>query len=109
MHPSLYRVGDQWRLMAEGAAVLLNRPRANQFMSQARVDALIATSPINVTYFTDYYVWLDPLMLEYMARPGASSALSPLFAVLPFEGDPALVVSPILAANAADLWVQDLY
>jgi Xaa-Pro aminopeptidase len=78
-------------------------------MSRARVDALIATSPVSVTYLTDYYIWLDPLMLEYMARPGASSALSPLFAVLPREGDPALVVSPILAANAADLWVQDLY
>jgi Xaa-Pro aminopeptidase len=48
-------------------------------------------------------------MLEYMTRPGASSAPAPLFAVLPLVGSPALVVSSILAANAADLWVQDLY
>jgi Xaa-Pro aminopeptidase len=78
-------------------------------MSRANVDALIATSPINVTYLTDYYAWLDPLMLEYMARPGASSAPAPPFALLPREGDPALVVVPIFAANATDLWVQDLY
>jgi Xaa-Pro aminopeptidase len=48
-------------------------------------------------------------MLEYMTRPGASSAPALVFAVLPLAGNPALVVSPILAANAADLWVQDLY
>jgi Xaa-Pro aminopeptidase len=109
MHPILRAAGNPWRLMVGGAAVLLNRPRANEFMTQAHVDALIATSPINVTYLTDYYVWLDPLMLEYMARPGASSATAPPFAVLPLDGDPALVVSPIFAANAADLWVRDLY
>jgi Xaa-Pro aminopeptidase len=78
-------------------------------MSEAGVDALIATSPVNITYFTDYFSWLDPLMKEYMTRPGASSDLLQSYAVLPLEGDPALVVPPLFAVNAAELWVRDLY
>ena len=77
-------------------------------MRQAGVDALVATSALNITYLTDYYCWLDPITREYMMLPGASSDLLQSYAVLPLEGEPALVVNPMLAANAAEVWVTDL-
>lgn len=89
--------------------MLFNRERATELMHRYGLDVLVATSPANVTYFTDYFCWLDPLMKEYMMSPGASSEVAQLYAVFPLEGDPALVINPLMAVNAADLWVRDLY
>ena len=78
-------------------------------MRRYDLDALVATSPANITYFTDYYCWLDPLFREHMMVPGAPSHLRQAYAVFPLEGEPALVVSAESAVNAADLWVRDLH
>jgi Xaa-Pro aminopeptidase len=78
-------------------------------MRRYHLDVLVATSPVNITYFTDYHCWIDPLFKEYMMAPGASSSLAQAYAVFPLEGEPALVVSPLSAVNAADLWVRDLH
>jgi Xaa-Pro aminopeptidase len=89
--------------------MLLHKTRAVDYLRRYGLDALIATSPVNITYVTDYTCWLDPLFKEYMARPGASSHLAQNYALLPLEGEPALVVNPLMAINAADSWVKDLY
>ncbi len=89
--------------------MLFNKPRALEYMRQCRLEALVATSPVNITYFTDYFFWIDPMFKEYWALPGASSNLAQAYAVFPLEGEPALVVSPLGAVNAADLWVRDLH
>ena len=44
-----------------------------------------------------------------MMAPGASSDVPQKFAVFPLESEPALVVRPDFATNAADLWVRDLH
>jgi Xaa-Pro aminopeptidase len=88
--------------------MLLNQSRAREFMRRYRLDALVVTSPINITYFSDYYCWIDSLFKEYMGRPGATSNLSQAYAVFPLEGEPALTVTPLFAVNAADIWVRDL-
>src|SRR5688500_10017563 len=90
--------------------MLLNRSRALAFMQRYGLDVLVATSPVNVTYLSDYVCRLDPLVKEYMITPGAGSnpALQS-YAVLLREGEPALVVGPLFAVNAADLWVRDLH
>ena len=89
--------------------MLFNRARAIDYMKEYGLDVLIATSPVNITYFTDYYCWLDPLFKEYMMVPGASSNLAQAYAVFPLEGESALVVNPLFAANAEELWVKDLH
>ena len=80
-------------------------------MRRCGVDALIATSPVNITYFSDYQCWIDPLFKAYMMAPGAPSDLDPTaaYAVFPLEGEPALVASPTFAVNASDLWVRDVH
>ena len=55
--------------------MLFNSQRAGEQMRRCGLDALIATSAVNVTYFTDYFCWMDPLFKEYMSAPGASSHL----------------------------------
>src|SRR5829696_13648 len=88
--------------------MLFNRPRAEDYMRRCGLDALVAASWVNITYFTDYYNWIDPLFKKYMMAPGASSSLEQGFAVFPLEGEPALIISPLNVVNAADLWVRDL-
>jgi Xaa-Pro aminopeptidase len=73
------------------------------------LDVLIAASPVNITYFTDFHCWIDPLFKEYMMSPGAPSHLMQYYAVFPLEGEPALVMAPIAMANTLDLWVKDLH
>jgi Xaa-Pro dipeptidase len=90
--------------------MLFNRIRALEIMDRYGPDVLIATTPVNITYFSDYYCWLDPLFKEYMLSPGASNRLLlPAFAVFPREGEPALILSPTFAVNATGLWVKDLH
>lgn len=89
--------------------MLCNTERAFAFMRECDLEALVATSPINVRYFSDYTCWLDPLFKEYMVKPGASSnPAQDLCAVLPLSGEPALILPPLLAINATDLEVRDL-
>ena len=85
-----------------------NKSRAQQWMNDCGVDALIATSPVNVTYFTDYTCWADPLFKEYMMSPGASDHLGVMYAGCSVSGRSCLVLDSIMAVNAADLWVDDL-
>ena len=89
--------------------MLFNVDRARAFMRDCGLDALIATSPVNITYLTDYFIWIDGLMKEYMVRPGGSADIAQGFALFPLEDEPALAVTgSMLAVNGADLWVRDL-
>ena len=88
--------------------MLFNKPRASAFMKQCGLDALVATSPVNIAYFSEYYLWVDALFKEYMVNPGGSSNRFQLYAVFPASGEAALVLSPFVALNAADIWIKDL-
>lgn len=48
--------------------MLFNAERARAYMRDRGLDGLIATSPVNITYFTDYFIWIDGLMKAYMVR-----------------------------------------
>ena len=91
--------------------MLFNKTRAQEYMRRFGVDALVATSPVNITYFSDYRCWIDPLFKAYMMAPGAPSDLDPTaaYAIFPLAGEPALVASPTFAVNASDLWVRDVH
>jgi|SRR5579859_3071000 len=88
--------------------MLFNKPRASEYMRRCGLDALVATSPVNITYLSDYYFWMDPIFREYWMSPGASSSLGQNYAVFPLEGEPALVIGPQQVGNAADLWVREV-
>ena len=88
--------------------MLFNQARARECMDAAGLDALIACTPVNITAFSDFTLWLDPLFREYMVQPGAPGHRMQRYALFPREGPPALVVEPMMAVNAADLWVREL-
>lgn len=88
--------------------MLFHKARATEYLKRCGLDVLIATSSANITYFSDYFCWIDPLFKEYMTTPGASSDLFQAFAIFPLEGDPALVLGPMFVVNAADSWVRDV-
>ena len=90
--------------------MFFNQARARTFMRECGLDALIAVSHLNITYFTGYFCWLDPTIRGYMLQPGAPASLAlPGYAVFTLEGEPALVLNPLFAVNGADLWVRDLH
>jgi len=77
-------------------------------MEECGLDAIVATSPVNITYLTDYSWYLDPLVKEYMVSPGAGSGLIHNYAVYARGGEAGLVVRPNFSINAADIWVDRL-
>lgn len=90
--------------------MLFNRSRALALMRRYDLDALVATSPVSVTYFSDYHCWSDRLAQEAMGAPGGGShRAQKSFAIFPRDGDSALIVPPIFAVNAADVWVEDVH
>jgi Xaa-Pro dipeptidase len=88
--------------------ILLNKPRAIGYMKECRLDALVATSAVNVGYFSGYFCWLNSLLKEHMLRPGGSSSLPETYALLTRDGEISLIVNSIFAASAADLSGVDL-
>ena len=91
--------------------MLFNKTRAQEYMRRCGVDVLVATSPVNITYFSDYRCWIDPLFKAYMMVPGAPSDSDPTaaYAIFPLDAEPALVASPTFAVNASELWVRDVH
>ena len=83
--------------------LLCKHTRALQYMRCAGIDAIVATSPVNVTYFTGYHNWLAGQFKDFMVRPGGNGDLLPTFGLYPAEGAPALVVDAALTVNAMDI------
>jgi Xaa-Pro aminopeptidase len=78
-------------------------------MEEAALDAIVAASQPNVYYLSGYHCWLEPLMREWMTRPGGSShPAQQAFAILPRSGSPALVVGTVFAPDAVASWVEDV-
>lgn len=88
--------------------MFFNKTRALEMMQHCGLDVIVAASPVNVTYFTDYSCWIDPLFKDYMMSPGASSHLAPMYGTFCSDGSAALVINPTFATNATDVWVEDL-
>ena len=88
--------------------MLFNKTRALEMMQYCGLDVIVAASPVNVTYFTDYSCWIDPLFKDYMMSPGASSHLAPMYGAFCSDGSAALIINPSFATNATDVWVEDL-
>jgi Xaa-Pro aminopeptidase len=79
-------------------------------MGDCRLDAVIASSPANVTYVSGFDCWLASTLKEFMIDPGGSGyAGQQNFAVLPLEGDPALIVEPYFTIDTAEVWIRDVW
>ena len=57
--------------------MLLNRARAFEYMEQCGLDALVATSPANVTYLSGFECWLASGFKEFMVEPGGTHVGDP--------------------------------
>src|SRR5438128_585236 len=89
--------------------MLFNKGRALEFMRLSKLDALVVTAPVSITYVSGYFCWLDALTKTYMMQPGGpNTLLLPGYAVIPAEGEAALVLNPAFAANGADSWIRDI-
>jgi Xaa-Pro dipeptidase len=81
---------------------LFNNARADQFMQDYSLDAMVAATPASVTYLTGYYCWMDSRLREYMTVPGSPSNPFPVYAARPAGGDPVMVARPNFAINTLE-------
>ena len=89
--------------MAVLAPARPNLGRAWSLMVDCGVDALLASSPVNVRYLTGYGNWLGPIFREYMVRPaGSDDLLQRNFALLPAGAEPVLVADTSFTVDAVD-------
>jgi len=89
--------------------MLLNRLRALDWIERCELDVIVASSPVNVQYLTDFQLWVTSHFRRYMAEPGGGDERLALFGVLTSRGSAALVVHHGIELNAADIWVKDRY
>jgi Xaa-Pro dipeptidase len=83
--------------------MLFNEPRAKRIMADQGIDALVATSPDNVTYASGYWA------MSHWARPGGPQ----VYAVIPADGG----AGPCLITGSGNLdlvvdgesWVTEAY
>lgn len=83
-----------------GIALLLNKARAKQVMQEHEIDALVASTPENVTYLSDF----RSIGQNFFGRS--------IFAILPFENstEPALVIAKgdTAAISIHPSWISDV-
>jgi Xaa-Pro dipeptidase len=90
--------------------MLLNKERALELMKEARVDALIATQPENVTYMTNFENWMAPGFFPY--RGITMSRGFQCYAVLTPDGSRGLITHCLSEATAMATYgwkVDDYY
>ncbi len=88
--------------------MLLNKSRAQDYMERFGIDTLVASSPVNVSYFTDLDCWLYRVAKQYMLQPGSFDRLIQSFAVFHTDGDPSIILGADLAFFAQNSWVKDV-
>jgi Xaa-Pro aminopeptidase len=94
--------------------MLYNKERAIQVMEKYGVDALVATLPENVYYFTGFAAWMNRTYKEWQNMPGASTRRGQTYAVFSKErpDNPVLVTRSPAAYTAQNPgWVdlEDIY
>lgn len=70
---------------------LYNKARKAELLSRYNLDAIVATSPVSVYYFTGFDCWMYRTFREGMDQAGAPESLRQAYAVVPQEGEPILV------------------
>ena len=86
-----------------------NSARAESFLEDAGLDAIVGSLPANVYYLSGYRCWIESLMQEWMIRPGGSTRRAQhSFAVLLRGGGRCLIVSAVFAPDALESWADDV-
>jgi Xaa-Pro dipeptidase len=75
-------------------------------MQKHDLKALVATSPVNVTYFTGMDCWMYRSFRENMYIPGGPTNLKQSYAVLPADGKPILILDHFTLPFARGLEVE---
>ncbi|MAE65653.1 MAG: hypothetical protein CMJ18_15400 [Phycisphaeraceae bacterium] len=88
--------------------MITNKPRAIEWMQRCHVDAILATSPVNVFYLSEYWLWIDAVFKQYMVTPGAPAAPMVNYLLLNQDGRSTLILNRFLETNAAASTADDV-
>jgi Xaa-Pro dipeptidase len=88
--------------------LLINKDLADFYMEKYGLDAIIATQPVSVKYFSGFECWLGDYSEEWMGKPGGSKSSMVMFCILPFKGDPILVVHKLFNPFGFSTFCKDI-
>lgn len=88
--------------------MLMNKNLADYYMNKYGLDALIVTQPVSVLYFTGLKCVLTDEAQEWNSNPGGSNGLGTNFCILPYEGEPVLLMPSVLAPFGVSTFTRDL-
>jgi Xaa-Pro aminopeptidase len=80
-----------------------NKERANAYLEEHDLEAVVATTTFSVAYFTDFDCWQYRDFRENMGTPGASNSMLQTYAVLVPDKEPVLVTGTGSAQFANEL------
>jgi Xaa-Pro dipeptidase len=83
--------------------MLYNKERANEYLKEHDLKALVATTTFSVAYFTDFDCWQYRDFRENMGTPGASNSMMQCYAVVAPDEEPVLVTGTGSAQFANEL------
>jgi Xaa-Pro aminopeptidase len=88
--------------------LIFNKDRARAYLDKYALKAVVATSPVNVSYFTDLDCWMYRSFRENMQHPGAPDSLMQSYAIVDPSFDIDLVIRGDTAPFASDLNLSDI-
>ena len=88
--------------------MLINKKLTDYYMKKHGLDAIIATQPISIKYFSGFNCWLSSYYEECMSKPGGTKNSLTMFCIVPLEGDPILVVPKLLNPFGFSTYCKDV-
>lgn len=88
--------------------MIYNRNRANEYLTEHDLEAVVATTPVNVSYLTGLDCWQYRDFRENMGTPGAPNTPNQAYAVLAPDKEPVLVIATGTTGFTSDLEVGHL-
>jgi Xaa-Pro aminopeptidase len=85
---------------------LSNKKRARRYMEEYNLEAIVASTPVNVAYFTGFECWMYRGFRENMSVPGASNSLKQAYAMISVDSAPRLVIDTFTAPFLAEEGVE---
>ncbi len=88
--------------------MLINKNLADYYMEKYDLDAIIATQPASIKYFSGFDCWLSQWSEEWMGKPGGTKSGMTMFCILPHNGNPILIINKLLNPFGFGTFCKDI-
>lgn len=87
---------------------MVNKELADYYMKKYGLEALIATQPVSVTYFSGFKCRFTGWLEEWMSKPGGTTNSITFFSILPYKSEPILIIPADLSSYGFNSFCRDI-